>query len=181
MNGKFAKRLMLVVLLTFVLSMGVLAVSAKPNNEEHAAVAGTYSFYSAGGITTTTYTNRPYVGGWGDEVEIFITAEQAYTTTTVALTATVQVSYDQSNWVDLYSEYIAESTTTTVVTGTSGMTATVATADAIQERTYSLNFASVVSGTASTDYMVVPVNGLYMRVTLVPSGTVTPTVKAVRR
>lgn len=171
--------------------------------KDPSAILGTYSFYSGSAITQTTYSNAPYVGGWGnDTLEIFVTAETA---ASGALTTSVQVSYDNTNWIDLYTDYLSQSatgTTTNVVTTTtstdvltstgvltasstatdsSTSTSTSAMASAWTERTYSIVLSSIVSTTTSADYILTPVQGLYMRVKMEPSGTITPTVKAVRR
>lgn len=191
------KVLMVVVVLAGVLVLTTAA--AQPS-----AILGTVNFYDgSAAITTTTYSNAPYVGGWGnDEIEIFISADAA---TSGALTTTVQVSYDNANWINLYSDYLSQSatgTTTSVVTTTtttdvltstgvltasstatdaSTATSTSTTASAWAERTYSVVLSGIVSTTTSADYINAPVQGLYMRVKLEPSGTITPTVKAVRR
>lgn len=184
-----------------MLGLMVLLAAAAP---EPSAILGTVNFYDgSASITQTTYSNAPYVGGWGnDHVEVFISADTA---TSGALTTTVQVSYDNTNWIDLYTDYLNQSstgtttsavtttTTTDVLTSTGVLTAsstatdqsdstsTTTMASAWAERTYSVVLSSVVSTTTSADYIIAPVQGLYMRVKLEPSGTITPTVKAVRR
>lgn len=139
--------------------------------KDPSAVMGTVNFYSGTtAITTTTYSNAPYIGSWSnDEIEVFISADAA---STGALTSTLQVSYDNENWIDLYSDYISNS---------ASVSGTMTTLTAWAEHGYSVVLSSIVSTTTSADYIVAPLRGLYMRVKMEPSGTITPVIKGVRR
>lgn len=190
------------VAVVVVVLLGVLLLSVAARDMP-SPVYGTYTFYSGGAITETTYSNAPYIGGWGgDSLEVFISADSS---TTGTLTATVQVSFDNVNWVDLTTEYLAASATdssemtgtvtTDVITSSGTLTATStavftstassSSADAWTTRTYAVTLSDIVSPTAEAMYFLAPIHGLYMRVKLEvsaeSSGTVTPVVRGVRR
>jgi hypothetical protein len=75
--------------------------------------------------------------------------------------------------------YIANTTTTSVVTGTSGLTATTSTSASEQETTHQI----VLDADGESDYFVMPMIGYYLRFKMAYSstGTITPTIKAVGR
>jgi len=196
---------MLKVLGVTVVMLAMLALTTGAA-QDPSAILGTYDFYSDGAITETTYSNVPYVGKWGTGgLALFVSASSS---TTGTLTATLQTSYDQVNWVNVYTDYLSQSatdttstvvtttSTTEIITSTGEMTATstavdtsdtsstMTTISAWAERTYGVVLSSLVSPTVQSDYIIIPIHGLYMRVKMEVSaddgGTVTPVIKAVR-
>lgn len=102
---------------------------------------------------TTSGLNRANVSQW-NSADIFFNVDVLGGT---VITLTPQFSADQSHWADAYYNFVDTVSTTETV---------------IARQSYQV----VVSGVDTVDYVRVPVAGEYMRVQMVVSGTVTPTI-----
>lgn len=123
----------------------------------------TYTLYEpSAGISSAAQTSAPATDAYGRNMaatngyalaDVFVTADVG---SSAVLTATVQVSADQSNWANADYEY--------------------ATSSAIATQ----GFVRTLSADG-TEYMRIPLAGEYLRLSLTVSGTVTPTIKITYR
>lgn len=171
-----AKRILALTLLAVAL-LGVFFVMANGGGTPVQAVGEpanttmtriqTYTLYPATALTgsQTKYSSAPYLDAYSRDasatnkfsaVDLFLTIDISGTG---GVTMTAQVSADQSNWTDADFTWPDP-----VVTNTLRTTSYVRTLTA-----------------DGTEYVRVPLAGEYLRVKLVTSGTVTPTVKATYR
>ena len=137
----------------------------------------------AGSVTTYTISPRTQFGTdvsmvWMyHSADIFVTAD---ITPSSYLTITPQFSVDQINWADATYTYVADTlaSTTSVVTGTEGMTATTTTSmnSTVTEATY-----QILMSNDGTDYLRLPLAGKYLRFKIEHSDMVTPTINVLLR
>lgn len=153
----------------------------------------------------TAYSPAPRtVNGHDVSIVQYYNAAKVWFTADVAsasdiITITAQFSADQSNWADAKYTYMANSQTDSTVTVMSSTT-TISTAVAVTAtasslvtttNTYTVTESNTVATTPteqvyeieisaadSTDYMVVPIEGKYMRFKIEYSGTITSTLNA---
>lgn len=176
------------LLLVLMASAGVSADQpGEPLPGTVVGISGPYTFYGPTALTgtTTVYSSQPntYKGqdisiAWlYNSADVFVTGDVSGTET---ITVTPQFSVDGTYWTDATYTYVADalSSTTTVITGTEGMTGTSTTSSssAVTEATY-----QIVMSADGTDYLRLPLAGKYLRFEIEHSGSVTPTVKVLLR
>ena len=159
MNNRFL-RLVMVAFMAMVMAISAGWGLSGPVQADGEPPAGTvqsvqtYTLYPATVITTNaTYVSEGMrLEGW-NAADVFVVADVG---SGAAVTATVQVSPDNTNWATLDYEY--------------------ADADALNTQSYQR-----VMSADGTELMRVPMAGEYLRVSLTTSGNVTPTVLATMR
>jgi hypothetical protein len=132
----------------------------------------TYTFFSTRVLTSstpTTYTLSPSRVIPYYSADVFVTGVVSGTD---VFTVTAQVSADGTNWADASYTYPTNTSSTTIITGTAGLTATTSATTAIATAKYQL-----VLNSATTKYVQVPIVGEYLRFKIENGGTVTPTIK----
>lgn len=143
-----------------------------PDSGTIASGPATYTWFATRALTsstTTTYTLQPSRVIPYYSADVFVTGVVSGSN---AFTVTAQYSNDNSNWVDATYTYLANTSSTSVVTGTAGLTATTSTAQAIATNTY-----QVVINSNTTKFFQIPIVGEYLRFRIDNGGTVTPTIK----
>jgi hypothetical protein len=190
MNTNKLKALGLVLLLTLVMGValsGGVAAETGPGVPDSGTVAGVgiRTFY-LNPLSTVTETITIYASSsreTGDNIMYAYHSFDVFASLDISgtgsITITPQVSADNVNWADVTYKYVANTSTTSVVTGTSGLTATTSTSASEQEVTHQI----VLDEDGEVDYFTMPMTGYYLRFKMVYSstGTITPTVKAVGR
>jgi hypothetical protein len=160
------------------------------------------------GSAATTYSSAPYLyrgldvsysRNW-NSADVFVVVDDWDTGD--ALTVTAQFSPDQSNWADAY--YTAEGwvlplsysglmTNTSVLTNSSGVTNTTTSTQSLTasaSNTFSGSSGTrvsesvpyrIVASADGTDYVRIPIVGMYLRYKLEYSGTLTATIQTTYR
>lgn len=152
----------------------------------------TYNYYPTTALsgTSTAYSSAPRtinnhdvsVVQYYNAAKVWVTVDVF--TTTDAITVTPQFSADQSNWADATYTYLANSetaSTVSVVSDTSTITTALVTSTTAESiltttNTFTLTHSATIAttpteqayeitvyGSDTTDYLVVPVEGKYMR------------------
>lgn len=189
------KALALVVFIAAVLIVGAMLTPftfADGGRPDPGTVVGvkTWTFHGPTyAISGTGYSASPRtqsgvdvtkVGAW-QAADIFLTGDISGTAT---ITLTPQFSPDGANWANAAYDYVADTlvSTTSVVTGTDGLTATTTTSSssAITNQAY-----RIVLSADGTGYIRLPITGEYMRMKMETNGAagngVTATVKVTLR
>lgn len=164
----------LLIMAALVIAPSVMADSGPgvPGAGTMASGPATYTWFATRALTsstTTTYTLQPSRVIPYYSADVFVTGVVSGSN---AFTVTAQVSNDNANWADATYTYVANTSSTAIVTGTSGLTATTSSASAINTATY-----QVVLNSNTTKYFQVPLVGEYLRFRIDNGGTVTPTIK----
>lgn len=116
--------------------------------------------------TETAYTAYVDPSYWY-QADVFLTVDVSGT---ASVTVTPQFSADASNWADANYVYLSNSSTTTIITGTDGMTGTTTSATSIVNTTPYLLLSA-----DGTDYMQFALAGRYLRYKIDAGGFVTTT------
>lgn len=171
------KRLFVLFAMTILVVVGLAAalwpMASLSAQAEPAKSRGSVSLYSGAAITTTAYSSEPYIAVQWKNVDVWATVDISGSGNIVL---TVQESYDGDHWADAFSEYLATNTTITATASTTSTETTTATVSS-SWTTRTRNKTIAADGT----YYIpdVQVSGNYMRVKMVPSTTVTPTLRLV--
>jgi hypothetical protein len=157
--------------------------AAGPGDPQPATVRGieSYTMYSSGSIVTATTTL--YGGNQSGEadrytnyngLDVFVTADISGTRTT---TVTMQYSADGTNWVDASYEYVGTplnySTTVTASTTSTTTATTTSTVSTSGTPTVYEDEYQIVLSADGTDFLQMPVTGLYVRPKIEVGGTIT--------
>lgn len=128
----------------------------------------TYNNLTSVAYTTTGTTYTPAVDpSFWYQADAFLTVDVSGT---AAVTITPQFSADSSNWADANYIYFSNSSTTSVITGTAGLTATTSSATSIVNTTPYLTLAA-----DGTDYLQFALAGRYLRYKIAAGSFVTTT------
>jgi hypothetical protein len=176
-NSKRMISVLLVALAFAVLAIAPTVMAGGPGVPDAGTVAvrpTTYTFFATAVLTpsqATTYTSSPSRVSTWYAADVFVTADVSGTD---KFTVTAQVSADGTNWANASYTYPSNTASTTVITGTSGLTATTSSATSI----VTANYQAVINSDTTT-YFQMPVIGEYLRFKIENGGTVTPTIKVV--
>jgi hypothetical protein len=166
LSKKFPQRLVGVLVVTALLILSALQLIQVPVAAADAvpppppgSVRGSFSIFTDlnGVVYTTTktaYTTASAPTTWY-QADAFLTVDVSGT---AAVTITPQFSADNLNWADARFVYLSNTATTTIITGTEGLTATTSSATAIVNTTPSLTLSA-----DGTDYLQFALSGRYLR------------------
>ncbi len=173
-QGRLIGVLIAVLLMTVLLvAPGVLAGAKGPDALDMPSVtqSTTYTLWDSKAITASTsltYTMLNTRSGYWAMADVFVTTVG----NTGTITVTPQYSADGTNWVDADYTYLSNSFTTSVITGTAGLTATTSSATSLATGNY-----QIVLSTSTTAQKRVPIVGDYLRYKIANTGVVTVTIK----
>lgn len=149
------------------------------------ALPRTVTLYEPTAVTTgTTYSSAPLTAqgndlartsnyGWGD----FFVSTDAGSTGTIVVT--VQASADESTWADVTEiVHVADTSLTHTLDVSGTLTGTLTTAGVLSQ---AYTYQATLSGASASNLIRAPLPGEFVRVKIVATGAVTPTVKATFR